>query len=81
VPDGDGAAVDVGLGQVGFGITGPCHNERAFGWDGITALFDGLDSIRVDGLDSIREVIACPDHRTAGKESGIGGTPEKLEKA
>jgi aspartyl-tRNA synthetase len=71
VPDGDGAAVDVGLGQVG--ITGPCHNERAFGWDGITALFDGLDSIR--------EVIACPDHRTAGKESGIGGTPEKLEKA
>jgi hypothetical protein len=52
VADGDRAAVDVGLRQVGSGVTSPRQNDRAFGWDGITALFDGLDSIR--------EVIAFP---------------------
>ena len=42
-------------------------------------LLEGIDHRGHDASTASRR--ACPDHRTAGKESGIGGKPEKLEKA
>ena len=71
-----------------FTFGAPPHGGIAFGWDRITALLFGADSIREviafpksgGGVDPLTDAPA-PITAQQRKESGIDATPEKLEKA
>lgn len=71
-----------------FNYGAPPHGGIAFGWDRITALLAGVDSIREviafpksgGGVDPLTDAPA-PITAQQRKESGIDAKPEKLEKA
>ncbi|ART70374.1 aspartate--tRNA ligase [Mycobacterium dioxanotrophicus] len=71
-----------------FTFGAPPHGGIAFGWDRITALLAGVDSIREviafpksgGGVDPLTDAPA-PITAQQRKESGIDAKPEKLEKA
>lgn len=71
-----------------FAFGAPPHGGLAFGWDRITALLAGVDSIREviafpksgGGVDPLTDAPA-PITAQQRKESGIDAKPEKLEKA
>ncbi|MEE6168224.1 MULTISPECIES: aspartate--tRNA ligase [unclassified Mycolicibacterium] len=71
-----------------FMFGAPPHGGIAFGWDRITALLAGVDSIREviafpksgGGVDPLTDAPA-PISAQQRKESGIDAKPEKLEKA
>ncbi|WNG90292.1 aspartate--tRNA ligase [Mycobacterium sp. ITM-2016-00317] len=71
-----------------FTFGAPPHGGIAFGWDRITALLAGVDSIREviafpksgGGVDPLTDAPA-PITAQQRKESGIDAKPEKLDKA
>ncbi|BBX16866.1 aspartate--tRNA ligase [Mycolicibacterium duvalii] len=71
-----------------FTFGAPPHGGIAFGWDRITALLAGVDSIREviafpksgGGVDPLTDAPA-PITARQRKESGIDAKPDKLEKA
>ncbi|ORA35032.1 aspartate--tRNA ligase [Mycobacterium aquaticum] len=71
-----------------FAFGAPPHGGIAFGWDRVTALLAGVDSIREviafpksgGGVDPLTDAPA-PITEQQRKESGIDAKPEKLEKA
>ena len=71
-----------------FNYGAPPHGGIAFGWDRITALLAGVDSIREviafpksgGGVDPLTDAPA-PITAQQRKESGIDAKPEKLDKA
>ncbi|OBC00669.1 aspartate--tRNA ligase [Mycobacterium sp. 852013-50091_SCH5140682] len=71
-----------------FMFGAPPHGGIAFGWDRITALLAGVDSIREviafpksgGGVDPLTDAPA-PISAQQRKESGIDAKPEKLDKA
>ncbi|WP_458317757.1 aspartate--tRNA ligase [Mycolicibacterium brisbanense] len=71
-----------------FAFGAPPHGGIAFGWDRVTALLAGVDSIREviafpksgGGVDPLTDAPA-PITEQQRKESGIDAKPEKLDKA
>jgi len=85
--DHDEAAEKFGFLLNAFTFGAPPHGGIAFGWDRITALLAGVDSIREviafpksgGGVDPLTDAPA-PITAQQRKESGIDAKPEKLDK-
>ncbi|MCV7289529.1 aspartate--tRNA ligase [Mycolicibacterium wolinskyi] len=86
--DHDEAQKQFGFLLDAFAFGAPPHGGIAFGWDRITALLAGMDSIREviafpksgGGVDPLTDAPA-PITAQQRKESGIDAKPEKLDKA
>ncbi|MFN3007548.1 aspartate--tRNA ligase [Mycolicibacterium wolinskyi] len=86
--DHDEAQKQFGFLLDAFAFGAPPHGGIAFGWDRITALLAGMDSIREviafpksgGGVDPLTDAPA-PITVQQRKESGIDAKPEKLDKA
>ncbi|MHC9296305.1 aspartate--tRNA ligase [Mycobacterium sp. LTG2003] len=85
--DHDEAQKQFGFLLDAFAFGAPPHGGIAFGWDRITALLAGMDSIREviafpksgGGVDPLTDAPA-PITAQQRKESGIDAKPEKLDK-